>query len=75
MKVFTEENSLVELRKILSQNWFHLTCTHASFRCEVLLVTGMKSRYVADTEVIHKEMEPGSCSMIKVFHTIIGLGS
>ena len=66
------------LKRILWWNWRKFsgkTCTHASFRCEVLLVTGMKSRYVADTEVIHKEMEPGSCSMIKVFHTIIGLGS
>jgi len=35
-------------------------------RCEVLLVTGLRSRYVADTEVIHKEMAPGMCSMIKV---------
>ena len=35
-------------------------------RCEVLLVTGLKSRYVTDTEVIHKEMTPGMCSMIKV---------
>jgi len=43
-----------------------LTELNKKIRCEVLLVTGMKSRYVADTEVIHKEMEPGSCSMIKV---------
>ena len=31
-----------------------------------MLVTGLKSRYVADTEVIHKEMAPGMSSMIKV---------
>ena len=35
-------------------------------RCEVLLITGLKSRYVADTDVIHKEMAPGMSSMIKV---------
>ena len=35
-------------------------------RFEVLLITGLRSRYVADTEVIHKEMAPGTCSMIKV---------
>ena len=31
-----------------------------------MLITGLRSRYVADTEVIHKEMAPGTCSMIKV---------
>ena len=38
--------------------------------CEVLLVTGLRSRYVTDTEVIHKEMAPGMCSMIKVRKSI-----
>ena len=36
------------------------------YRCEVLLITGLRSRYVADTDVIHKEMAPGMSSMIKV---------
>ena len=36
----------------------------------MLLITGLRSRYVADTEVIHKEMAPGTCSMIKVKHLI-----
>ena len=34
-------------------------------RCEVLLITGMKSKYVGDTEAIHREMRPGLCSIIK----------
>jgi len=33
---------------------------------DVLLLAGMKSKYVKDTEAIHKEMAPGLCSMIKV---------
>jgi len=33
---------------------------------DVLLIAGMKSKYVQDTETIHKEMVPGLCSMIKV---------
>jgi len=33
---------------------------------DILLIAGMKSKYVQDTEVIHKEMAPGLCSMIKV---------
>jgi len=35
-------------------------------KCEVLLITGMKSKYVGDTEAIHREMRPGLCSIIKV---------
>ena len=35
-------------------------------RCDVLLITGMKSKYVGDTEAIHREMRPGLCSIIKV---------
>merc|ERR1711973_565231 len=35
-------------------------------KCEVLLITGMKSKYVGDTEAIHREMKPGLCSIIKV---------
>ena len=34
-------------------------------RCDVLLITGMKSKYVGDTEAIHREMRPGLCSIIK----------
>lgn len=33
---------------------------------DVLLLAGMKSKYVGDTEAIHREMTPGLCSMIKV---------
>jgi len=33
---------------------------------DVLLVAGMKSKYVADTEAIHAEMNPALCSMIKI---------
>jgi len=33
---------------------------------DVLLMAGMKSKYVKDTESIHKEMAPGLCSMIKI---------
>ena len=43
----------------------NLMCGHIC-RCEVLLITGLRSRYVADTDVIHKEMAPGMSSMIKV---------
>jgi len=35
-------------------------------KCDVLLITGMKSKYVGDTEAIHREMKPGLCSIIKV---------
>merc|ERR1712032_544889 len=35
-------------------------------KCDVLLMTGMKSKYVGDTEAIHREMKPGLCSIIKV---------
>jgi len=35
-------------------------------KCDVLLITGMKSKYVGDTEAIHREMRPGLCSIIKV---------
>ena len=35
-------------------------------RTDVLLLAGMKSKYVVDTEAIHKEMMPGLCSIIKV---------
>ena len=35
-------------------------------RCDVLLITGMKSKYVGDTEAILREMRPGLCSIIKV---------
>eukprot|EP00092_Neocalanus_flemingeri_P011887 GFUD01012819.1.p1 GENE.GFUD01012819.1~~GFUD01012819.1.p1 ORF type:complete len:880 (+),score=232.59 GFUD01012819.1:62-2701(+) len=33
---------------------------------DVLLIAGMKSKYVQDTEAIHKEMSAGLCSMIKI---------
>jgi len=33
---------------------------------DVLLMAGMKSKYVEDTETIHREMSPGLCSMIKI---------
>lgn len=33
---------------------------------DFLLITGEKSKYVEDADVIHKEMTPGLCSMIKV---------
>eukprot|EP00092_Neocalanus_flemingeri_P012881 GFUD01013877.1.p1 GENE.GFUD01013877.1~~GFUD01013877.1.p1 ORF type:complete len:575 (-),score=168.18 GFUD01013877.1:461-2185(-) len=33
---------------------------------DVLLIAGVKSKYVEDTKIIHKEMAPGLCSMIKV---------
>ena len=35
-------------------------------KSDFLLLTGMRSKYVADTEAIHKAMTPGLCSMIKV---------
>ena len=38
-----------------------------------MLVTGLKSRYVADTEVIHKEMAPGMSSMIKVMVMMVNV--
>jgi len=33
---------------------------------DVLLMTGVNSKYVEDSELIHKEMSPGLCSIIKV---------
>jgi len=33
---------------------------------DVLLIAGTQSKYVGDTEAIHKQMPPGLCSMIKV---------
>jgi len=29
-------------------------------------MTGLKSKYVEDTEAIHQQIQPGLCSMIKV---------
>ena len=40
-------------------------------RCDVLLITGMKSKYVGDTEAIHREMKPGLCSIIKAKRILI----
>ena len=40
-------------------------------RCDVLLITGMKSKYVGDTEAIHREMKPGLCSIIKARRILI----
>ena len=34
-------------------------------------MTGMKSKYVGDTEAIHREMKPGLCSIIKARHTLL----
>eukprot|EP00092_Neocalanus_flemingeri_P002791 GFUD01002988.1.p1 GENE.GFUD01002988.1~~GFUD01002988.1.p1 ORF type:complete len:301 (-),score=93.37 GFUD01002988.1:107-1009(-) len=33
---------------------------------DVLLLAGTQSKYVGDTEAIHKQLSPGLCSMIKV---------
>jgi len=35
-------------------------------KSDFLLLTGMRSKYVGDTEAIHRAMTPGLCSMIKV---------
>ena len=43
-----------------------------SYRCDVLLITGVKSKYVGDTEAIHREMKPGLCSIIKARCISIG---
>jgi len=43
-----------------------LTDMNKKINFDVLLMTGMKSKFVEDTEIIHKEMLPGLCSMIKV---------
>ena len=37
----------------------------------MLLITGMKSKYVGDTEAIHREMKPGLCSIIKAKRILI----
>ena len=50
------------LFKTTIQEEKRLTLTN---RCDVLLITGMKSKYVGDTEAIHREMKPGLCSIIK----------
>ena len=42
-----------------------------SYRCDVLLITGVKSKYVGDTEAIHREMKPGLCSIIKARRILI----
>merc|ERR550517_1184339 len=41
-------------------------------KCDVLLITGVKSKYVGDTEAIHREMKPGLCSIIKARCISIG---
>ena len=43
-------------------------------RCDVLLITGMKSKYVGDTEAIHREMRPDLCSIIKVSRSLFKRG-
>lgn len=43
-----------------------LTELNTRIKNDFLLMAGMKSKYVVDTETIHREMVPGLCSMIKV---------
>merc|ERR1712037_749027 len=35
-------------------------------KCDVLLVAGMKSKNIADTEALHRDIVAGICSIIKV---------
>ena len=52
-------NSLAPRTKKL---WKRIVCKEDL----VLLIAGTQSKYVSDTEEIHKQLAPGLCSMIKV---------
>ena len=56
-----EQENKVGLEQI-----FQLLSEIKSLSFDVLLVAGTQSKYVGDTEAIHKQLAPGLCSMIKM---------
>jgi len=60
------ERNVSKFAEAYKQRTEILTELNKKIKIDVLLIAGMKSKYVGDTEAIHREMTPGLCSMIKI---------
>jgi len=60
------ESNVAQFAEAYKKRTEILTDMHKKINFDLFLMTGLKSKYVEDTEAIHQQIQPGLCSMIKV---------